>query len=163
MRAAWDLRGPLYYGWVIPGAAAVLLIGCTYARFLKHLPARTRRTMFWAAAVFLGGSLGVEMVSAWWADVHGEANLTYALIITAEEFGEMLGVVILVEAGWVFLDPAMEAPWLHRTVVLFAVFCLRGGFYGSKLARRQLPEAPWPECLQTMSKATLLAAGRILE
>jgi len=98
LRATWDLGGPLYYGWVIPGAAFVAAVGLSYASFLRHLPGRTRNAFVLAGCVFVGGAIGVEMLSGSWADVHGENNLTYALIVTAEEFCEMLGVVLLIRA-----------------------------------------------------------------
>jgi hypothetical protein len=96
LRSAWNLSGVWYYAWVIPGMALVAIVGLAYARFWWRLPPRTRWWFLVAAAVFVGGALGVEMVSAAWASAHGEQNLTYALIISVEEAMEMSGVAILI-------------------------------------------------------------------
>ena len=98
MRDMFQLGGALYYGWVIPGILFVGLIGIGYLRFLWNLPTRTRNLMIFAGLVFVSGAIGVEMLSGIQADRFGEENLNYALIITIEEFLEMLGVVILIRA-----------------------------------------------------------------
>lgn len=98
LREALHADGLLYYTWVIPGAAFVGLIGLGFARFLLHLPARTRNGFLLAGVVFVGGAIGVEMLSGRQASRSGEENLSYALIITAEESCEMLGVVLFIHA-----------------------------------------------------------------
>lgn len=98
LRAGLGTGGLLYYTWVVPGAALVALFGLTFWQFLRHLPAATRRQMYLAAALFVGGAIGVEMISGQWADVYGENNLVYALIVTVEEVCEMLGVVVFIHA-----------------------------------------------------------------
>ena len=98
MREAYGLGGPLYYGWVIPGGLFVLALAVCLFGFIRSLPGRTRLLFILAAGVFLTGALGVEMVSGWWADPHGEDNLVYALIISVEECCEMLGVAIFIYA-----------------------------------------------------------------
>jgi hypothetical protein len=66
--------------------------------FFLRLPRRTQAWLALATATFVAGAIGVEMLSGWQADHFGEENLTYSLIITVEEFLEMIGVVILVRA-----------------------------------------------------------------
>ena len=79
-------------------AVLVLIVGLSYLPFVWNLPARTRSLVVLAGGAFLAGALGVEMLSGAQADAFGEENLTYALIITVEEFLEMLGVVIFIKA-----------------------------------------------------------------
>ena len=107
LRNALNAGGLLYFTWVIPGAIFVMIVGLSYLRFLGHLPSRTRNLFLIAAAVFVGGAIGVEMISGLQADRHGETNFAYAMIITIEEAMEMLGVVIFIHA---------VADYLHRTV-----------------------------------------------
>ncbi len=98
MREMFQFGGALYYAWVIPGAAFVVLVGVVYLRFMLNLPSRTRNLLIFSAVVFVSGAIGVEMLSGIQADQFGEENLDYALIVTIEEMLEMLGVVILVRA-----------------------------------------------------------------
>jgi hypothetical protein len=98
MRATFHTRGLLYYGWVVPGAALVLIVSAALARFLAHLPRSTRRWMISAGLVFVGGAIGVEMLSGAAADAWGEESFTYAMIVTVEEALEMLGVILLLHA-----------------------------------------------------------------
>lgn len=98
MREMFQWGGLLYYSWVIPGMLFVLLVGGLYLRFLFNLPPRTRNLFLFAALIFVSGAIGVEMLSGAQADRFGEENLNYALIVTIEEFLEMLGVVVLIRA-----------------------------------------------------------------
>lgn len=98
MREAFNFGGVLHYAWVLPGMAFVAAMGLLFLRFLLHLPPRTRNLMLLAGAVFVGGAIGVEMLSGAQAHALGEENLDYALIVTLEEMGEMLGVVVLIRA-----------------------------------------------------------------
>ena len=96
MREAFGAGGLLYYAWVIPGSVAVCVVAGLYLRFFLHLSRRTQAWFALAAGCFVAGAIGVEMLSGWQADRFGEETLTYALIITVEEFLEMTGVVILI-------------------------------------------------------------------
>src|SRR5262245_16603678 len=98
LRAAFHTHGVLFYPAAAVGAVFAAVLAAIYARFLLSLPPRTRWLFAASAAVYLGGGLGVESISAWHAERFGQQNLTYALITTVEELGEMLGVVIFVYA-----------------------------------------------------------------
>jgi hypothetical protein len=96
LRDQFDAGGLLYYTWVIPGAALVGLVGLCYLRFAMSLPRRTQLQLALAGILFVGGAIGVEMLSGAQADLIGEENFDYAMIVTLEEFLEMLGVVVLI-------------------------------------------------------------------
>jgi hypothetical protein len=98
LREYWRAGGALYYPWVVPGAALVGLVGLFYLPFYLSLPRPTQRGFLLAALLFVGGAIGVEMISAAHADVFGEENLDYALIVTLEELLEMLGIVVFVRS-----------------------------------------------------------------
>lgn len=108
LRQFLDAGGLLHYTWVLPGALFVLLVGVAYLRFLGHLPARTRASFLLAAAIYLAGAIGVEMLSGLQADLYGEENMGYALITTAEELLEMLGIVVLITALLNYLPTAVS-------------------------------------------------------
>ena len=98
MRAMFNWGGCLHYAWVVPGLVFVAAVGIIYCRFLFSLPRRTQFLFLLAATIFVSGAIGVEMLSGAQAYEAGEENFNYALIVTLEEFLEMLGVVVLIRA-----------------------------------------------------------------
>jgi hypothetical protein len=90
--------GLLYYAWIIPAGIAVALFAVAYLSFLQKLPARTRRLFLSAAAVYVGGALGVEAISGTQAALHGEHSVAYHAIVTVEETMEMAGLVYFIYA-----------------------------------------------------------------
>ncbi|HSK11475.1 MAG TPA: hypothetical protein VK911_17960 [Vicinamibacterales bacterium] len=98
LRPQTFLPGLLYFGWVVAGVAAVAVLGFLYARFLMRLAPPVRRLFFLAAALFVGGALGVEMLGARHVYHHGAENMEYALIATLEEVMEMAGVAVFIYA-----------------------------------------------------------------
>jgi len=104
MREVFPQGGALYYAWVVPGMLFVMAVGLIYFRFLFKLPARTRNLFIVAAFVFVGGAIGIEMLSGIWANVHGEANPIYAAIVTFEEGFEMVGIVVFIHALMEYLQ-----------------------------------------------------------
>ena len=92
------LGGPLYFGWILPAGAAVLLLGIAYLRFLRALPAETRRRFVVAGALYVGGALVMEIPLGLWTEAHGDGGLGYALIDFAEESLEMIGATMFLIA-----------------------------------------------------------------
>lgn len=91
INATAHLGGALYYAWVIPFGAAVIVVGVFCLPFLAALPRPTRLRFVAAGALYVGGALGVELILGAWADQHGPMNLTYRLIDAVEEGGEIAG------------------------------------------------------------------------
>ena len=98
LREFLNAGGLFYYTWVIPGLAFVTIVGLLYFRFLLSLNTRFKVLFILAGAVYIGGCLGIEMISAYHASLHGEDNLTYMLIATVEELFEMVGIIIFIYA-----------------------------------------------------------------
>ncbi len=91
-------EGPLgifYFAWVIPGITLVLALTPFFVRFWFDLDAKTRLYFFIAAVVYLGGSLGVEMIGGRYVETH-QRGLVYCLIVTFEESLEMLGLILFI-------------------------------------------------------------------
>jgi hypothetical protein len=94
---------------------AVAVFAVTFLRFLGHLPQLTRRRFWIAGLLFVGGVLGLEMVAGSYSVVHGTFNMTYVLIVTAEEALEMLGIVVLVYALLAYVPIGLtDAAWRLR-------------------------------------------------
>lgn len=93
--------GDILYGvaWVLPYALVFVPIGLAYLRFWLRLPVRTRVLTALAAAVFLGGAVGVETLGGWYFVTHGRTtDVVYALLCLWEESFEMAGVTLLIHA-----------------------------------------------------------------
>lgn len=93
MAGGWaNLSGVLYFSWVVPAAALVLVLGLAYVRFLRHLPRRTAIRFLIAGTLYVGGAVVMELPLGYWTEKHGSHNLGYGLIDAVEETLEMLGV-----------------------------------------------------------------------
>jgi hypothetical protein len=90
--------GALHFGWVIPGAAIALAVGLSFLGFLRRLPRIDRRRFVIAAALFLGGALGMELPLGLWTETHGDQNLGYGVIDWIEETLELAGSTFFVLA-----------------------------------------------------------------
>jgi len=98
LQEATGATGYLTFTWVIVGAALVIGVGLIYLRFVLALPAPTRRLVILAGLLYVGGALGIEVISAnrWYQD--DGTSLAYTAISAVEELAEMLGVVTLLVA-----------------------------------------------------------------
>ena len=103
VRTALGTQGFLYYAWVIPYGILVMLLGLKLVKFFTQLPAKTRRSFFLAAFIYLSGTLGMEMITGQYATLYGQRNLPYALLTTIEELLEMSGVLVFIYALLVYL------------------------------------------------------------
>ena len=89
--------GIFYFFWVVPYGVLLLILASLYAPFMDALPNKTKWGLVASAIVFLGGAMGVEMVSASVYEVKEERHsLLYHVLYSIEEFMEMLGVAMLV-------------------------------------------------------------------
>lgn len=98
LREAFRLGGVLYYGWVLPVGAGVLLVGLAYLGFLRHLGRRFRRWFVVSGAVYVGGALGTELPVSAWYDAHGGDNLGYGLLNLLQESMEIAGASLFCAA-----------------------------------------------------------------
>lgn len=91
-------RGIFYFAWVIPGIALVLALAAFFYRFLQRLPAKTRNRILMAAAVYIGGALGIELFGGRYAELHGTRSVVYIASTLVEESLEMAGVILFIRA-----------------------------------------------------------------
>jgi hypothetical protein len=98
LRSLLDTGGLLYFAWVIPGGAFVIIFGLVYTRFLFNLPVTIRRLFVAAGALYVSGSLGLEMIGGLVSDLRGQGNLLYIALVTVEDFLEMSGAIIFLYA-----------------------------------------------------------------
>ncbi len=93
-----NLTGFFYFGWIIVGIAAVLVVGLIYLPFVWRLPPRTRRWFLLAGALYVGGALFVESISANLWFLNDGTSLRFSAVGTLEEWMEMMGVITLIYA-----------------------------------------------------------------
>lgn len=91
--------GIFHYGWVMFGMAMATAVTLSYFKFLFHLPIYTKVRFIRAAATFLGGALGVEILEGLYSASHGgENSFQFSMLVTVEEGLEMAGVIIFINA-----------------------------------------------------------------
>jgi len=100
VRTALSLAaGPLQFAWTIPYGVLLIVLAAIFVRFVGTLPPRTRHRFVVAAAIYLGGAMGCELVAGWYlawnADVE---DLGYHILVGVEESLEMGGVVVFIHA-----------------------------------------------------------------
>ncbi len=90
------LPGIFYSVWVIPYGIALIIFTQKYWKFTLNLSKQTRFHFIFAAILYIGGGLGMEMVGGYWTDLEGQQNLVYALMATLEEVMEMMGIIVFI-------------------------------------------------------------------
>ncbi len=96
--AAFYPDGYLYWPWVIPFGTFAIIIGLVYLRFLASLPRCTRYQFIIAGTLYVGGVLGIEMVSANYVSLYGDDTTTYRILYACAESFEMLGIVVFIHS-----------------------------------------------------------------
>lgn len=97
LRETLGTSGIFYFAWIIVGLGLVAIVGLIYLRFVLRLPAPVRNLIIMAGALFVGGAVGVEAISAALYEVTGTTAI-YSTIGTVEELFEMLGVIVFIRA-----------------------------------------------------------------
>jgi hypothetical protein len=82
--------------WIFIGLALVAVVSLVFLPFYMRLERHLQLRLAAAAALFVAGGVGVEMASA--AQGGDKATLAYALLAHLEEFLEMTGVLVLIDA-----------------------------------------------------------------
>lgn len=110
-----NVRGYVYFAWVLVGVPFVLFMGLVYARFLFHLPAQTRRHFVLAAVLYIGGAVVIESISANQWYLNDGTSLTFSAIGTLEEFCEMSGAIVFIYGLLTYVNTYVEQVELRLT------------------------------------------------
>lgn len=106
-------KGLLKYAWIVPGGIVVLIFSGIYMRFVINLPSRVKILFILAASIYFGGALFIEALSGYFADLYGEAHLSYIITTTFEEIFEMSGVAILIYGLFIYLESRANPIRVH--------------------------------------------------
>lgn len=91
--------GVLHFAWVVPGALLVAAFLLAFWRFQATLPQPLRWRVQLAGVLYVGGALGVELISGRHVALHGIDNLAYSAgLVTLEEGLEMAGILLSLHA-----------------------------------------------------------------
>lgn len=110
-----ETSGLLYWPWVIPYAGLALVVVALLFRFFLRLPRVTQGLFAIAAAAYLTGALGMEMIAARHSEQHGSEGWTYHAFVIVEESLEMMAVILLI--GGLFHYAGRFADGLRLTLV----------------------------------------------
>jgi hypothetical protein len=77
--------------WIIPATALVVLAGGYFARFVFHLPLRSRLLFLVAGTLYIGSVVGLELAGAYY-----QSDVTYSMFVTLEETGEMASILLFI-------------------------------------------------------------------
>ncbi len=90
--------GLLYFGWVVPAAAVLVLVLAISLPFLRRLPRPTRRAFVLAGIVYVGGAVGMELPLGVYTERYGSETFGYGLIDWVEESLELVGAAMFLVA-----------------------------------------------------------------
>lgn len=120
VRHALGLSGAFYYGWVIPALIAVAVVAGLYARLIFGLPPRIKARLILAAALFVAGAVGLEMLSGLFAGTEARDGWPYFVTSTMEEILEIAGVILAIDTlllylegriGWIRVELGERSEW----------------------------------------------------
>lgn len=86
----------LHFAWVLPATIALIILAAIYFRFVMDLPPRTRLFFIVAGCFYVGGALGVEILTGYYLEFSQRKDLIYSIFTVFEEGFEMIGVVIFI-------------------------------------------------------------------
>ncbi|WP_336495267.1 hypothetical protein [Aliivibrio fischeri] len=104
VRNSLNTTGILYFAWVIPYAALLLVFGLTYFKFLFRLPTNTRNRLILAGIIYVSGALVMELIGGKIAEQYSTDALIYAISYTIEETLEMLGIATLIYTATTYIS-----------------------------------------------------------
>lgn len=96
MRSMIGAEGFFYFAWVIPGLIMVAAFGLLYLMFFLHLETKFKLLFFFSLATYIGGVIGGEMISGYYAASMGQKNFTYAIVASLEESIEYIGCSLII-------------------------------------------------------------------
>lgn len=102
--------GFLYFPWVVPYSLLLLVLAGYYTPFLVALPKRFRILFLGSGILFVSGAVGLEVVSAKIASIHGTSSLAYCVIYTFEELCEMLAIAFFIYSLLEYVAQELEEP-----------------------------------------------------
>jgi len=109
------VEGSLYFAWVFPYGLGLLVLLILGIGFIRRLPTRSRLLFGSAAALYVGGAMGMELLGGI-ASTQGR-GITYEWLTSLEELLELSGVVLFIYALLSHIE--RQFPGTHMMVGAF--------------------------------------------
>lgn len=97
-----------HWAWVIPYEIFVLALLVFYLKFILHLTPKVRIRCVLAAALFVSGAIGLEILGGYYHSIAGLGShtndATYSALQLVEETLEMSGIVVFINALLLHLE-----------------------------------------------------------
>jgi hypothetical protein len=91
------------YGWVIPALGVVAVCTLASVPFVRLQPRNVLWLLITAGALYVGGAVGMEILSGQFIGLPDQGSLAYRLFSTVEELLECLGALLLLFTAGVIL------------------------------------------------------------
>ena len=106
VRKLLDTQGFWHHAWTIPAIILFSLFALAYSKFTLALPRDIRLLFIFAAATFVFGAVGMELVSGkiFFEQDYSSNTPIYALVATIEEIFELMGIAIFIYALLRYLE-----------------------------------------------------------
>jgi hypothetical protein len=98
-----DLSSFTRWSWVAIGIIFVFVVALIFLRMIVQLPSPVRRLFILAGLIYLSGAIVIETLGGHYVTVWGHDSMRYVLCTAAEEFLEMMGIVVFIYALLTFL------------------------------------------------------------
>lgn len=104
------------FPWVFVGGLFFAVVAAVYARFVLKLPPRTRKGFIVSAALYVSGTLLLELCGAvFYTKKNGDMNIYYHLVADTEELFEMLGVLFFIRTLLAYLKDELKLNLIFGT------------------------------------------------
>jgi hypothetical protein len=90
-----------------------------FLAFLRRLPHSTRRGLWTAGVLFVGGAIGIEMFAANFVSLQ-VTNIAFVLSVTVKETLEMLGIAVFLTTLLAYIPRGVPNVWWSARVVASA-------------------------------------------
>jgi hypothetical protein len=95
LRRALDAGGVLHFTWLVVAIPLVILFAVLYVPFLRDLDRWTRTRFLAAGALYLAGTIVMEMIGGAWAEDHpGDDAIYLMVLVPIEEVLEFSGQLL---------------------------------------------------------------------
>lgn len=110
LRRYVETEGVLKDSWVIVYSILVVIAGTYFLPFLRRLPADTRKRFVLAGMLYVGSSLGMEMIEGYYESYYGTwTDGRYAILAGIEEICELIAMAF-------FLDSVLRHLMVHGRI-----------------------------------------------
>jgi hypothetical protein len=113
MREMLHTGGVFLFAWVIPALLFVVALGIVYLGFLLHLEPAVRLRLVLAAGLFVGGSIGFEMLEGALAGYYQQHQLLYEVAVHLEDTLEFAGLLLFLHSLLVYARAQSRELRLH--------------------------------------------------